>query len=63
MKTILSRKELFFWLNVIDMGGPIPDNFYHYVYYDPGMDYFVRGENFFPEIREFKKLLDILRYK
>ena len=53
------QKRIKFWLNVIDMGGPIPDNVYDYDYND-GVDYFVRGAGIFPEIRELKILSDIL---
>ena len=37
------------------MGGSIPDNVCDYDYNDPGMDYFVPGERYFPEARELKK--------
>ena len=55
------QKRIKFSLNVFDMRGPIPDKFYDYDYND-GMDYFVRGAEIFPEIKEFKKLLDILKH-
>ena len=42
-------------LNIIDMGRPIPDN--------QGLDYPVRGAVIFPQFRELKKLMDILKYK
>ena len=50
-----------FWLNIKNMGSPIPDNLFDYVYDDEGLGGSVRGAEIFPEIREFKKLLDILR--
>ena len=43
----------------------MPDNLYDYDYNDEGLDESVRGSGsvIFPEIGEFKKLLDILRCK
>ena len=35
--TLLNRIK--FWLNVIDMGGPIPDNVYDYDYNNPEVDF------------------------
>ena len=53
-----------FWINIISNAqGPVPDNLYDYDYNDEGLDYSVRGSEIFPEIGEFKKLLDILRSK
>ena len=53
-----------FWINIIEeYGGSRPDNVYDYDYNDEGLDGTVRGEEYFPEIAEFKKLLDILRSK
>ena len=55
-----------FWINNINNNeGPIPDNLYDYDYNDGGLDHSVRGwdRNEFPERREFKSLLDILRCK
>ena len=64
MKLILSRTELNFGNNIISNDeGSIPDNLYDYDYNDEGLDYSVRGEEEFPERRELKKLLDILRSK
>ena len=45
------------------MGGPIPDKFHDCDFNDDGLDHSVRGAEIFPRSREFKKLLDILRYK
>ena len=51
-----------FWINIIEeYGGSMPDNVYDYDYNDEGCDGTVRGAEDFPEIAEFKKLLDILR--
>ena len=58
--TLQNRIEV--WLKTIDMGVPVPDNLYHCDYDDEGLYHSVRGAEVFPEIREFKKLLDILRY-
>ena len=53
-----------FWINIIEeYGGSMPDNVYDYDYNDEGLDGTVRGAEYFPEIAEFKKLLDILRSK
>ena len=52
-----------FWPKNIDMGGPIADNLYDYDWNDDGLWDSVRGAVMFPEIRELKRLLDILRYK
>ena len=38
----------------------MPDDVYDYDYNDEGLDGTVRGAEIFPEIAEFKKLLDIL---
>ena len=54
------------WINIISNDeGPIPENLYDYDYNDEGLDHSVRGwnRNEFPERRDFKKLLDILRSK
>ena len=53
-----------FWINIITNDhGSVPDNLYDYDYNDEGLDHSVRGwdRNEFPERRELKKLLDILR--
>ena len=53
-----------FWINIISNAqGPVPDNLYDYDYNDEGLDYSVRGWDCkeFPERRDLKKLLDILR--
>ena len=51
-----------FWINIISNDeGPIPENLYDYAYNNEGLDHSVRGWEIFPEIRELKKLLDILR--
>ena len=53
-----------FWLNIIiNDEGPVPDNLYDYDYNNAELDHSVRGWEIFPEIRELKKLLDILRSK
>ena len=57
------QKRIKFWLKNIDMGGPIPDNFYENDYNDEGLDHSVRRGEMFSENRELKNLLDILRYK
>ena len=56
------QKRIKFWLNVIDMGGPISDKIYDYVYNNEMEDFIRRAESF-PEIRELKKLLNTLKYK
>ena len=43
--------------------GSMPDNVYDYNYNDERLDGTVRGAEYFPEIAEFKKLLDIFRSK
>ena len=51
-----------FWINIIGNDqGSVPDNLYDYDYNEEGLDGTVRGAENFPEIGEFKKLLDILR--
>ena len=51
-----------FWINIIEeYGGSMPDNVYDCDYNDEGLDGTVRGAEYFPEIAEFKKLLDILK--
>ena len=45
------------------MGGPILDNLYDYGYNYDGLDHSPRGAEIFREIRELKKVMDILRYK
>ena len=61
---ILSRAELNFGLMLLMIhGGPIPDDIYNYDYNDDGLDHSVRGAEIFPEIRELKNLLVILRCK
>ena len=55
-----------FWINIISNAqGPVPDNLYDYDYNDEGLDCSVCGcdRNGFPEIRELKNILDILRNK
>ena len=53
-----------FWLNIfINDEGPVPDNLHDYDYNNEGLDHSVRGWEIFPEIKELKKLLDILRSK
>ena len=53
-----------FWINIINNDErPIPDNFYDYDYNNEGFDHSVRGAEIFPEIGDFKKILDILRSK
>ena len=51
--------------NISNAQGPVPDNFFEYDYNDEGLDHSVRGwdRNEFPERRELKKLLVILRSK
>ena len=55
------QNRIKFWLNLIDMGGPILDNLYNYDNIDDGLDLSVRGAEIIPENRELEKLLDILR--
>ena len=43
------------WLNVIDMGGPIPGNVYDYEYNDSGKNCYFRGAERDPENGEFRK--------
>ena len=51
-----------FWINVVENhDGYLVDNLYDYDYNDEGLDGTVRGGEYFPEIAEFKKLLDISR--
>jgi len=58
------QNRIRFWLNVIDdTGGPIPDDIYNYEYNDEGLNHSVPGAKIFPDIRELKNLLDILRFK
>ena len=57
------KKRIRFWLNVIVMGGPIPDFVYDYDYNVPGIDFNFRAAEIFPENRELKKLNDILKHK
>ena len=53
-----------FWINVIENNdGSMPDNIYDYDYNNEGLDGTVQGGEYFPEIAELKKLLDILRSK
>ena len=53
-----------FRLNIIyNDQGPVPDNLYDCDYNNEGLDHSVRGWEIFPEIRELKKLLDVLRSK
>ena len=54
------------WIdNISNDQGPIPDNLYDYDYNDVGLDYSVRGweRGEFPDGRELKNILDILRKK
>ena len=48
---------------IINDEGPVLDNLYDYDYNNERLDHSVRGWEIFPEIRELKKLLDILRSK
>ena len=58
--TLQNRNK--FWPNGIDdTVCPIPDDIYIYDYNDKGMDHSVRGAEIFPEIKELKELLDIIR--
>ena len=55
-----------FWINIISNDeGPIPENLYDYDYNNEGLDHSVRGWECkeFPDRRDLKKLLDILRSK
>ena len=55
-----------FWVNIISNDeGSIPGNLYDYDYNNEGLDHSVRGWDCkeFPERRDLKKLLDILRSK
>ena len=60
------EKRTKFWINIISNDqGPIPDNLNDYEYNDEGLEYSVHGADTseFPEGRELKKFLDILRSK
>ena len=60
------QNRINFWINNISIArGPVPDNLYDYDYNDEGFDETVSGWECrdFPERRELKKLLDILRSK
>ena len=60
------KNRIKFWINIIsDDQGSVPDNLYDYDYNDEGLDYSVCGwdRKEFPERRELKKLLGILRSK
>ena len=48
------QKRTKFWLNVFDMGTPIPANVHNFDYIDPGMDQFFNEELSLPENREIK---------
>ena len=48
------QNRIKFWLDIIDMRGPIPDNLCDYDYNDDGLDDSLRGAEIFPEIRELK---------
>ena len=53
-----------FWIKIISNDqGSVPDSLNDYDYNNEGLDYSVRGAEIFPEIRDLKKLLDILRSK
>ena len=53
-----------FWISIISNAeGPVPDNLCDYDYNDEGLDLSVRGAEIFPDIRELKNLLDLLRSK
>ena len=56
------QNRIKFWLNVIDMGGPLPNNLFGYDFNDDGLDHCVHGAKLFPETRELKNLFDIFRY-
>ena len=54
------------WINIISNDeGPVPDNLYNYDYNNEVLDHSVCGweSKEFPERRDLKKLLDILRSK
>ena len=55
------QKRIRFWLKNFDSGGPIPDNLCDYDYENEGLDLSVCGAKIFPEIRELKKILDVLK--
>ena len=60
--TLENRTKL--WIIIISNAeGAVPDDLYDYDYNDEGLDHSVCGwdRNEFPERRELKKLLDILR--
>ena len=60
--TLVNR--IILWLNIIcNAQGPEPDKLYEYDYNDEGLDGSVLGSERrkYPERRELKKLLDILR--
>ena len=49
-----------FWLNIIiNDECPVPDNLYNYDYNNEGLDHSVRGWEIIPEIREFRKYLEV----
>ena len=47
-----------FWLNVIDMAGPILHKVFDYDLNDPGVNHYFRGVERDPEPRDFEKILD-----
>ena len=59
----LQNRIKFWCIIIVDTGGPTPDDIYSYDYNDDGPDHSVRGAEIFPEIREIKNQLDILRCK
>ena len=59
----LENRIDFWFINISNAEGPVPDNLYDYDYNDEGLDHSVRSSEIFPEIGEIKKLLDILRCK
>ena len=64
MDTLVNRIKI--WPNNISNAQrPVPDNFYDFDYNDEGLDGSLRGaeRREFPERRDLRSLLDILRCK
>ena len=53
-----------FWIIIISNAeGPVPDKLYEYDYDGEGLDHSVRVAEIFPEVGDFKNILDIRRCK
>ena len=57
------QNRIKFWLNIIDMGGPILDSLYDCDHNNDGLYNFARVVEIFLEIGELEKLLEIFRDK